>query len=101
MAEASTPPWVPTPICRIEVVKAAISPPMSARCRRETHFLKKLPRLDWARLSWDADLWDVSSDFLRSRKRIHSSSSNCSEAGPLPFHEKNKTACRVGSDTPT
>ena len=30
MAKASAPPWVPTPICRIEVVKAAISPSLGA-----------------------------------------------------------------------
>ena len=33
----------PTPICRIEVVKAAISPSLSAKSRRETHFRKNSP----------------------------------------------------------
>ena len=38
MAKASAPPGVPTPICRFDVVKAAISPSLSASSRRETYF---------------------------------------------------------------
>ena len=48
-AKASAPPGVATPICRTEVIKAAISPPLSARSRRETYFLKTLPS-EWAEL---------------------------------------------------
>ena len=35
--KASAPPWVLTPICRIAVVRAAISPSLSAKSRRETY----------------------------------------------------------------
>ena len=38
--QASTPPGVPTPICRIDVIRAAISPSLSAKDRRETYFRK-------------------------------------------------------------
>ena len=41
MAEASAPPWEPTPSCRIATVKATISPSLSAKVRVET-FSKKL-----------------------------------------------------------
>ena len=40
MAKASAPPEVPTPICRIEVVKAAIPPSPSAKSRRSRDFLR-------------------------------------------------------------
>ena len=35
MAKASAPPGVPTPICRIKVVRAAISPSLRAKSRRD------------------------------------------------------------------
>ena len=41
--KASAPPGVPTPICRIEVVSAAISHSLSAKSRRETYFRKNSP----------------------------------------------------------
>ena len=43
MAKASEPPGVPTPMCRIEVVRAAISPSLRAKSRRETYFRKNSP----------------------------------------------------------
>ena len=44
MANASAPPGVPNPICRIEeVVKAAISPSLSAGSLRETYFGRNSP----------------------------------------------------------
>ena len=77
MARASAPPWDPTPSCRIAVVKAAISPSLSARSRRETHFRKTSPHLngsnflevDLLLLMQDAVFWDVRCDFLRFRQR--------------------------------
>ena len=62
MAKASAPPGVPTPICRIEVVRATISPSLSVSSRRETHFRVLL-------ITRDAVFWDVSGDFLRFRQR--------------------------------
>ena len=73
MAKASAPSRVPTPICRIEVVNAAISPSLRAKSRRETPS-------GWAELSWGQRLaghtvtpifWDVSRDFLRFRQRAN------------------------------
>ena len=37
------PPWDPAPSCRIANVKAAISPPLSAKRRLKTHFRKHSP----------------------------------------------------------
>ena len=45
-ARVSAPPWEPTPSCRIAVVRAAISPSLSARSRRETNFRKNSPTLN-------------------------------------------------------
>ena len=44
MATASEPPGVPTPTCRIEVVKAAISPSLTGKSRDV--FPQELPHLD-------------------------------------------------------
>ena len=57
MAKASAPPGVPTPICRIEVARAAISPSLSAKSRLETYFLRT-PPIEWAELSWGQRLAD-------------------------------------------
>ena len=43
MASASAPPGVPTPICRIDVARAAISSSLSAKSRRETYFRRNSP----------------------------------------------------------
>ena len=77
MARASAPPWVPTPICRIEVVRAAISPSLSARSRLETYFRTNSPvgmgrtflGVGLLLLVRDAVFWDVSSDFVHFRQR--------------------------------
>ena len=73
MAKASAPPGIPTPICRIEVVRAAISPSLSAKSRRETKFRKNVGRtffgVDVLLILRDAVFWDVSSDNLRFRQR--------------------------------
>ena len=77
MAKASAPPGVPTPICRIEVVKAAMSPSLSAKSRRETYFRKELSHLNGPNFLGvnvllvirDAFIWDVSRGVLRFRQR--------------------------------
>ena len=70
MARAWALPWVPTPICRIEVVTAAISPSLSA-----TNFLG----ISLLQLVHDAVFWDVMNSCASVDERIHSSSSNCFE----------------------
>ena len=92
MAKASAPPGVPTPICRIEVVKTTISPLLSAR----SHTSARIPSFEWPNflrvnvllVIRDAIVWDVSRDFLRFRQRKHhSSSSNCFEVGSFSFFQ--------------
>ena len=70
-------PGIPTPICRIEVVKAATSPSLSAKSHRETHFLKKLFHLNGPDLFGvnllplvrDEVFCNVSCDFLHFRQQ--------------------------------
>ena len=89
MARASAPPWDPTPNCRIDVVRAAIPPSLSAKSRRETYFRKELLHLngpnflgvDLLLITHDAVFWDVGAviSCASVNDRIHSSSSNCFE----------------------
>ena len=76
MARASAPPWVPTPICRIEVVRAAISPSLSAKQSSRDVFSRELSHLNGPNffginlllLVRDAVFWDVSGEILRFRQ---------------------------------
>ena len=82
MAKASAPPWEPTPSCRITVVRAAISPSLIARSRRETS-AGILP-LEWAELFSGQPLAGQIS-CASVHERIHSSSSNFFEVGSFSF----------------
>ena len=75
--QAPSAAWGTTPICRIEVVKASISPSLSAKSRRETYF-RKDSHIYKGRTFWGVDLllviqdavfWDVGGDFLRFCQR--------------------------------
>ena len=89
----------PTPICRIDVVRAAISSSLSARSRRETYFRRNSPiRVDrtfigstsrWSYVTLPSGMSVVTSCASVS-ERIHSSSSNCFVVGPFPFLRKNQ-----------
>ena len=95
----AAPPGVPTPICRFDVVRAAISSSLSARSRRETYFRRNSPiRVDrtfigstscWSYVTLSSGMSVVTSCASVS-ERIHSSSSNCFVVGPLPFWRKNQ-----------
>ena len=81
-------PGVPTPICSIEVVKAASSQSLSARSRRETYFRKNSPigmgrtfresasRCSYVTLSSGTS---VMTSCASVSERIHSSSLDCFE----------------------
>ena len=83
-----------TPICRIEVVKAGISPSLSAKSRRETYFRKNFstrtgrtflgPTSCCSYLTLSSGTSAVTSCASVS-ELIHSSSSNCFEAGSCSF----------------
>ena len=90
MAKASA----PTPICRIEVVRAAISPSQRAKSRRHTFFPQELSHLNGPNFLGvnvllvvrDAVFWDLSRDVLRlcpasgsTRRR-----QTASKSGPSP-----------------
>ena len=51
MAKASAPPGVPTPICRIGLVRAAISPSLRPKVAARRISAGTLPS-EWAELSW-------------------------------------------------
>ena len=72
MARASAPPWDPTPICRIAVVRAAISPSLSAKSRPPELSHLNGPNIfgvDLLLIIHDAAFRDVGGDFLRFRQR--------------------------------
>ena len=77
MARTEAPPGAPSSICRIDAVKAAMSPSLSAKSRRETH-LRKNPSIlvgpnflgvNVLLIMHDAIFWDVGRGFLRYRQR--------------------------------
>ena len=94
MARGPAPPGVPTPICRIEIVRAAISPSLRAKSRRETYFRKNSPTRtgrtflgstscrSYVTLS---SAMSVVASCASVSERIHSSSSNCFGVGSFSF----------------
>ena len=87
--------WVPIPICRIRVVKAAISTSLGTKSRRETYFHKNSP-FEWAELFWGrplaAQLSFLQYESLRSNDACAASpqAAACNEGGHT--HIQGRTA---------